>query len=42
MNARKLKGMKVLDDIGFVMGKMSDLGIDCDKFKIKNILVSTG
>lgn len=42
MNAKKLKGMKVLDNTGEVMGKVSDMGIDCEQFKIKNILVSTG
>lgn len=42
MNAKKLKGMKVLDNTGKVMGKVSDMGIDCEQFKIKNILVSTG
>jgi len=34
--------MKVLDNTGEVIGKVSDLGIDCDEFKIKNVLVSTG
>jgi sporulation protein YlmC with PRC-barrel domain len=42
MNAKKLKGMKVLDKNGVEIGNVSDLGIDCDEFKIRNILVSTG
>ncbi len=42
INAKKLKGIKVLDSNGIQIGKMSDLGIDCDEFKIKNILASTG
>jgi sporulation protein YlmC with PRC-barrel domain len=42
MNAEKLKGMKVLDNDGVQIGKVSDLGIDCEQFKIRNILISTG
>jgi sporulation protein YlmC with PRC-barrel domain len=42
MNAKKLKGMKVLDKNSIEIGKVSDLGINLDEFKIENILVSTG
>jgi len=42
MNAKKLKRMKVLDKNSIEIGKVSDLGINLDEFKIENILVSTG
>lgn len=42
MNAKKIKGMKVLDNNGIQIGKVSDLGIECEQFKIRNILISTG
>ena len=42
MRAKRIKGMKILDNNGVQIGKVSDLGIDCDEFKIKNILISTG
>lgn len=42
MRAKKVKGKKVWDNEGFEMGKVADLGIDRDEFKIKNILVSNG
>lgn len=42
MRANDLKGMNVLDDHGVKIGKLSDLGINCEKFSIENFLVSTG
>lgn len=42
MRGKQLKGMKVLDNDGIAVGKVSDLGINCDEFKIESILVSTG
>lgn len=42
MRATELRGMKIMDKNGVELGKVSDLGIDCDEFKIRNILVSTG
>ena len=42
MRAMELKKMMVLDNNGAEIGKLSDLGIDYDEFKIRNILVSAG
>lgn len=42
MRATELNGMKVQDKNGVEIGKLSDLGINLDEFKIENILVSTG
>lgn len=42
MRAKKVKGKKVWDNEGFEMGRVADLGIDRDEFKIKSILVSNG
>lgn len=42
MRANDLKGKSVLDVQGVEIGKLSDLGINCEKFTIENFLVSTG
>jgi sporulation protein YlmC with PRC-barrel domain len=42
MRATELKKMVVLDNRDVEIGKVSDICIDLDKFKVENILVSTG
>lgn len=42
MRATELNGMKVQDKNSVEIGKLSDLRINLDEFKIENILVSTG